>query len=105
MERSDLAFARTEGDIPWQGKELGVAGETHILKTLTVTAKEYRKVIRRKQGVFDKMREAIWWFGNDSDTSEAGTPFSMIMTVLVIIQAKQVNAIGLVQRKVSTAKS
>ena len=37
-----------------------VARETDILETKTVRAKEYRNVMLRKDGVFDKMRAVMW---------------------------------------------
>ena len=39
-----------------------VAGKTDILESVTVPAEEYRKVMLRKDGVFDAIRTKMWWF-------------------------------------------
>ena len=49
-----------------------VAGVTEILESVTVTAEEYRKVMLRKDGVFDSIRRKMWWFAPDSGEPEAG---------------------------------
>ena len=39
-----------------------VVGETIILEDVRVDAVEYRTKVAPKAGVFDKMREVMWWF-------------------------------------------
>eukprot|EP00117_Sycon_ciliatum_P044524 scpid94515/ scgid32113/ len=50
-----------------------VAGETDIIESVTVTAEEYRHTMLKKNGVFCKLREKMWWFGKNAGTPEAGT--------------------------------
>ena len=51
-----------------------VAGETDILESVSVTAEEYRHVVLKRGGVFDTLRQKMWWFARDADTRtpEAG---------------------------------
>ena len=49
-----------------------VAGETDILELVSVTAEEYRHVMLKRGGVFDTLRQKMWWFARDADTPEAG---------------------------------
>lgn len=49
-----------------------VAGVTDIMESVTVTAEEYRKVMLRKDGVFDALRTKMWWFNRSSGKPEAG---------------------------------
>ena len=49
-----------------------VAGETPILEPVTVNAEVYRNVMLRKGGVFDVMRNKMWWYGKNSGQPEAG---------------------------------
>ena len=49
-----------------------VAGVTEIVQTVTVTADEYRRVMLMKDGVFDAIREKMWWFSRASGKPESG---------------------------------
>ena len=49
-----------------------VAGQTYILESVSVTAEEYRKVMLRAGGVFDKMRSKMWWYKCGSGEPKAG---------------------------------
>ena len=49
-----------------------VAGETDIFESVSVTAEEYRHVMLKRGGVFDALRQKMWWFARDADTLEAG---------------------------------
>ena len=49
-----------------------VAGETDVLESVVVNAEEYRKVMLKKNGVLDTMREKMWWFKVGSGKPEAG---------------------------------
>ena len=48
-----------------------VAGETDILESVSVTAEEDRHVMLKRGGVFDTLRQKMWWFARDADTPEA----------------------------------
>ena len=49
-----------------------VAGQIDVLETESVTAEEFRKVMLRACGVFDKMRSKMWWYKRGSGQPEAG---------------------------------
>ena len=54
-------------------KKIGtVAGKTDIIASVSVTAEEYRHVVLKRGGVFDTLRQKMWWFARDADTPEAG---------------------------------
>ena len=51
-----------------------VVGESLILEDVSVDARAYREKIINKDGVFDAMRQRMWWFHSDARyrTNERG---------------------------------